>query len=165
MRVPPLPDNMVGRGNDTRDVDVGERDQPYCSTRVRAIPPTGHTSPSHAGGNNWCDTNTVRFDERPANFNSTSRGGTVHSGDYTPAPLGSFYNFKLTPPQFTGKKYEDPDNFLINAEAAFSTSGVPESGWFRIIEHQLSDAAAGWYRTIKSMGLSWREFCEEFADR
>ncbi|KAF0692131.1 Uncharacterized protein FWK35_00037481, partial [Aphis craccivora] len=37
------------------------------------------------------------------------------------------FNFKLTPPQFAGKKYEDPKNFIQNCESVFRNSGVPPS--------------------------------------
>jgi len=62
------------------------------------------------------------------------------------------YNFKLMPPQFAGKKYEDPNSFIINSEVVLRNSGVHESDWMRLIGEQLSESAASWYKLIKSMG-------------
>lgn len=80
-------------------------------------------------------------------------------------PTGSMYTFKLKPPQFAGKKYADPNSFIVNFEVVLRNSGVNESDWVRLDGEQLSDAAASWYRLIKSMDLTWTEFREEFSDR
>jgi hypothetical protein len=46
----------------------------------------------------------------------------------TQNPCFSF-NFKLTPLQFAGKKYEDPKNVIENCESVFRDSSIPQSEW------------------------------------
>lgn len=94
-------------------------------------------------------------------------GSAGHSGSRIQSnnPGNNLFNFKLTPPQFSGKKYEDPNKFIKNFEVVLHSSGIPESAWVQVIGDQLSESAASWYNLVKSMGLSWSEFVLEFADR
>ncbi|KAF0699210.1 Activity-regulated cytoskeleton-associated protein, partial [Aphis craccivora] len=75
------------------------------------------------------------------------------------------FNFKLTPPQFAGKKYEDPKNCIQNYESVFHNSGVPPSEWVRLIPDQLIESTSTWYKMVKSTSLTWDDFVIEFADR
>jgi hypothetical protein len=65
------------------------------------------------------------------------------------------FNYKLTPPQFAGKKYEEPKIFIENCESVFRNSSIPQSEWIRLIQNQLNDAASTWYKMVKSLGLTW----------
>lgn len=152
--------NMGAEFRDRRN--YGSTDH-ASSTRVGAAPRySDRRSPQFYGMPNSDNVNTVLLNnETHYSDRCTGQPETFAS---TRNPAFSF-NFKLTPPQFAGKKYEDPKNFIESCESVFRNSGVPPSEWVRLIQDQLSESAATWYKMVKSLGLSWNEFLIEFADR
>ncbi|KAE9542469.1 hypothetical protein AGLY_003330 [Aphis glycines] len=108
-----------------------------------------------------------------AEFRDRRNYGNTDHASSTRVGTASHYSDRRSPQfngmpnsdNFAGKKYENPKNFIESCESVFRNSGVPPPEWVRLIQDQLSESAATWYKMVKSLGLAWNEFLIEFADR
>lgn len=66
---------------------------------------------------------------------------------------------------FSGKKDEDPTQFIINWECILQEANVNITDWVKTVELQLMGTALEWMSNIKKSDLSWSDFKVKFSER
>ncbi|KAE9522398.1 hypothetical protein AGLY_017229 [Aphis glycines] len=67
-------------------------------------------------------------------------------------------------PEFAGKKEEDPERFLLQAEATLEKTGIRIARWVTVLAPQLKAQAGTWWRTMRALNFPWKEFKFEFIE-
>jgi len=67
-------------------------------------------------------------------------------------------------PEFAGKMEEDPERFLLQAEATMEETGIHIARWVTVLAPQLKAQAGTWRGTMRALNLPWEEFKSEFIE-